>query len=363
MNIYLNQKLNYKMGIKGLNPIIRKYAPDVIKEIHISQLAFKKVAIDTSLFLFKYKAIFGDKWISCFINLVSCLRKNDVHCVFVFDGESPIEKQKEKEQRRSARDKIEEKYKILQDKLELFKQTGEISQELLDVQEKYAITTQTRLLGGTNKKINVTTIEEHIEKLKSQVISMSKNDIILIKKFLDIMSVPYIQSKTEGETLCSYMCKWGLVDAVMTDDTDVLAYGTPIFISDMNSVSGMCKVIGHEELMEVLEMTEETFRDFCIMCGTDYNTNIKKVGQETAYKLIKEFLSIDALPEKYDVSILNHIRVRELFRVPERDESIVFGYCGIPDKEEFSKFVFENNLRLDVQGIFNNFYRQISFDD
>ena len=349
------------MGIKGLNSVIKKHAPGVMKDIHISDLSFKKVAIDTSLFLYKYKAIFKDRWITCFIQLVSCLRKHDVHCVFVFDGKSPVEKDKEKEQRRASREKLEEKYKILEEKLNLCKLTGEIAPELLEVQEKYSIGVQNRLLGGF-KKINVRILEEHIEKLKSQVISVNKNDIQLIKNFLDIVAVPYIQSETEGETLCSYMCRWGIVDAVMTDDTDVLVYGTPLFIFDINSSDGSCKCIEYNELLETIEFTEETFRDLCIMCGCDYNTNIPKVGQETAFKLMKEYLSIDNLPEKYDKTVLNHVRVRELFTIPEKQD-IKIGYCGIPDKIKFYQFMYENNVRLDYELVFKNFYREISFDD
>ena len=59
------------MGIKNLNVFLRKNCPEVYEEIHISEYAYKKVAIDTSLFLCKYKAIYGEKWLVAFINLVS----------------------------------------------------------------------------------------------------------------------------------------------------------------------------------------------------------------------------------------------------------------------------------------------------
>ena len=35
-------------------------------------------------------------------------------------------------------------------------------------------------------------------------------------------------------------------------------------------------------------MTYEQFRDLCIMCGTDYNKNIERVGPETAYNALIE---------------------------------------------------------------------------
>jgi flap endonuclease-1 len=356
------------MGIKGLNVIIKKHTC-AIKEINISEFAFKKVAIDTSLFLYKYKAIFRDKWISCFIQLVSCLRKNDVHCVFIFDGQSPVEKQKEREERRSSRQKIEEKYKQLEADLQYYKISGEVTELLVETQDKYTTTLQNRLLGGiknsnisVSKKINVSCIEEHIEKLKGQVISISKDDICLIKTFLEVVNVPYIQAEGEAESYCSYLCNWGIVDSVLTDDTDVLVYGTPLFIFDINSSSGNCKMININELLNEFDLSYESFRDLCIMCGCDYNSNIKSVGQETSYKLIKEYKTIDNLPEKYDKTILNHVRVRELFTVPEK-QKVNLGYCGIPNKQEFYQFMFENNIKLDFESIFSNFYKKITFVD
>ena len=80
------------MGISCLHKFLRKNCPEVYQEIHLSKYAFKKIAIDISLYLFKYKTIFGDRWISAFINLVSCMRRNNIHCVFIYDTGSPPEK-------------------------------------------------------------------------------------------------------------------------------------------------------------------------------------------------------------------------------------------------------------------------------
>jgi dTDP-4-amino-4,6-dideoxygalactose transaminase len=41
-------------------------------------------------------------------------------------------------------------------------------------------------------------------------------------------------------------------------------------------------------LIKNLELKQEEFLDLCIMCGTDYNKNIPKVGSATAYKKIIE---------------------------------------------------------------------------
>ena len=80
------------MGIHDLNKFLRSQCPSVFEEIHISEYSYKKVAIDTSLYMCKFKVLYGDDWLSAFLNLVACLRRQNVHCVFIFDSGSPFEK-------------------------------------------------------------------------------------------------------------------------------------------------------------------------------------------------------------------------------------------------------------------------------
>jgi len=85
------------MGIKNLNNLLRKKCPHVFVETHLSEYAFKKLAIDVSLFMCKFKAICGDRWLTSFVNLVQCHRRNEIHCVFIYDNGAPDEKSAERE--------------------------------------------------------------------------------------------------------------------------------------------------------------------------------------------------------------------------------------------------------------------------
>ena len=91
------------MGIKSnFNKFIKSHTTS-FNEIHISDFKYKKIAIDTMLFMFKYKSVLGDKWLTGFFNLISFLRRYDVHCVFVFDGVPPIEKKDEQDIRKEKK--------------------------------------------------------------------------------------------------------------------------------------------------------------------------------------------------------------------------------------------------------------------
>ena len=55
------------MGIKGLNNFLRKKCVGVFNNIQLKDLAYKKLAIDISLYMCKYKVVCGDRWLSAFL--------------------------------------------------------------------------------------------------------------------------------------------------------------------------------------------------------------------------------------------------------------------------------------------------------
>lgn len=336
------------MGIHSLHKFLRNKCPGVYEEVHISKYSFKKVAIDISLYLFKYKTIFGDTWLSAFINLVCCMRRNNIHCVFIYDTGSPPEKQNEKKERSEARDKIEQKVYDLEDALDHFHNTSEILPILSEFSKKRV--SMKRLLTRKDQSINIHEITQEIQKVKSQIVSITSADFEITKKLFDILKVPYFQAPLEAETMCSDLCITNRIDAVISEDTDVLAYGSPVFLTKLNTKDDTCVELKYSDILENLELSSDQFLDLCIMCGTDYNKNIYRIGPEKAYKLIKDYGSIEAISERggIDVSILNHKRGRELFR--EYQKSIIdIPYCGDPDFTVLESFVFKHNVRINLQ--------------
>ena len=49
------------------------------------------------------------------------------------------------------------------------------------------------------------------------------------------VNIMYLDAPMEAETICSYLCKIGFVDYVLTNDSDVLAYGCPMYLSNINN--------------------------------------------------------------------------------------------------------------------------------
>ena len=348
------------MGIHNLNKFLRKKCPNIFKNIHISEFAYKKVAIDITLFLCKFKSICGEKWVSAFINLVASLRRNEIHCVFIFDNGSPIEKTLEREQRRKQQEIIKKKVIILENALEKYKITKVIDPVIIELYNKMSPSEKPtkRLLGGGDS-INMASVETKIKKMRNYILNICEDDFILAKKLFDILNVPYYLATLEAECTCADLCKRGIVDAVLTEDTDVLAYGSPIFLSKIDTSNDTCVQINYKDVLKELNINSDEFLDLCIMFGCDYNTNINKIGIATAYKYITKYRSIDEIEKqlKIDVSVLKHIRCRELFKNYEQLNLENVPFCGSPNFVQLKNFISEYKLvGLNFEKIKSHFF-------
>lgn len=360
------------MGIKKIHNILKKYSQNSYKEVHLSKYSLKRVAIDVSLYLFKSKAraksrFQDNQWPCEFMYLICCLRKNNIHPVFVYDTKAPIEKKEEREKRAEKRQNQKDRVVVIQDSLDKYKQTGEIDDILREINDKLKSEDLThksnRLLKRDDNKVNTNVIdtkaiEDKIKKLKSQIIEVSEKDFKMTEEIFNLFDVPYLFAPGEAEALCCYLNVHGYVDAVISEDTDVLAYGCTNFLTKLDTVKETVIEINRKDLLTDLGLSSESFLDFCILCGTDYNVNVKGLGPEKSFKLIQDYKSIEKISEvkdkngekKYDITILNHTKTRELFKIPEK-EPVKINYCGTPDFTKINNYLKTHNLYITIDMI------------
>lgn len=312
-----------------------------ITRIHLSKFCFEKIAIDSTLYLYKFKAALGERWITGIINLIKCMRKNNIHCVFIFDGKSPIQKQEEQNNRKNNKRKLENFIQELENDVLVFNKTGNISDNLSKL--------------NNDSEFNIENVNEKIDKKKSQIFDVTKSDFILLKELLKVLKIPFYTAPSEAEKFCAKLCIDGKVKAVLSDDTDIIAYKTPFSLSKINTLTGECVIVENKKLLESMNFTNEQFLDHCIMCGTDYNKNIKGIGSMTSYKLIKEHYNIENIEEKLkiDVSCLNHQTVRKLFTEFEEYNIDYIPYCGKINPDDLNNFLNTNKVKINSVDFLN----------
>ncbi len=100
--------------------------------------------------------------------------------------------------------------------------------------------------------------------------------------------VPYVVAPYEADAQIAYLYKQGLVQAAISEDSDLLAFGVKRVLYKLESHG-----FGYEINLNNLHKTSfknfssEDFLHYCLLCGCDYLPNIKNVGPKRAFKLME----------------------------------------------------------------------------
>ncbi len=264
------------MGIQ-ISEIIPK------KEVELTDLAGKKIAIDAFNTIFQFLSIIRDRFTGEPLkdnkgNVTSHLSglmyrtinfiEAGIKPIYVFDGEPPKLKKRTVAEREQIRQEAREKWKEALRK-------GEAAM-------KYA-------------------------QASSQLTNDMLNDA---KKLLELMGIPVLQAPGEGEAQCSFMAKQGDVFATGSQDYDSLLFGSPILVKNL-SIAGRKKVPNKEvyielkpeliELKEVLEnlgINQKQLIIMGILIGTDYNDGVKGFGPKRSLEIVKEEKTLENVLQK-----------------------------------------------------------------
>ncbi len=306
------------MGIRGLNTIIKKQAPDAIQMFDISKYKNSKVAIDCSILLykFKYASRVENSHLVGLANRVKFYIMNGILPVFVFDGTPPDAKKVTLLKRQAAKEKM-----------------------YIRLDELKAKTPQTEEESKS--------IEEEIEKLLSQLIIIKKCHIDDSKELLEKAGIPYCTAPEDAEKYCAFLQKNGLVDYTITDDTDATTFGCPLILK--TSINKNITEINTGVILEKFEMTHDSFVDFCILSGCDYTDPIPQIGPVTSFNLIKKHKNIEEVLKviNKETPNFNYEISRKIFKefdyeIPKKFEKIS------TDKKILLAFLEKHSFRENV---------------
>ena len=275
--------LTTHMGIKDLNNFLKIRAKDGIKERFLWDYKGRTVAIDTSIYLYKFKYK-NSRYLEGFFQQIYKLKSNGITPIYIFDGEPPKQKYPVITSRKSKKNNIRNKKNILQNKL-------------VDLQASENI-----------DKYQILELKNKIYKLDKKLITITKDDIICLKNLFDLMNIQYFHPNGEADTFCSKLQKNGIVDMCISDDMDLLVSGSNILLRNFNISSNHITEYNLPVILDELKFTEDQWIDFCILCGSDYTNRIYGVGAPNAYKYIKQFETIE--------NVLEQLK-RESIKIPE----------------------------------------------
>lgn len=369
------------MGIQDLYPVMKSAAPDHIKAYHLSEFCGSRFAVDISIFLYRYIRSAGPiRWMGTFIIFLCTLKRHGIKAVCIFDGPNPpAEKGGEQERRRSVTkrmvDRLEECIRMrnnLQDEYTVHDNNNE------EVEPN--IIKECRLLINPRQRKNkdatnyddvydiIDALNHVIERLTNQTLPITSEHTAMAIEIVRMFGLVAITADGEAETLCAYLAVKGQVDAVLTEDTDVLAYGTPLMLAfkDFKLNEEKLRGIHLPSLLEKMEMNQEEFRDLCILLSCDYNSRVKgyppdgknrkkpaPIGAKGALCMIQKYRRLEEVC-KYveDEKPLIYRRCRELFTIPKTIPFVNVVPCNKPpDYDKIQDLINKNNLTIKVDYI------------
>jgi flap endonuclease-1 len=201
--------------------------------------------------------------------------------------------------------------------------------------------------------------EEEMKTYAQQTSKLTKEMAEEAKHLLQLMGIPVIQAKSEGEAQCSIMCKNGLVKATGSQDFDSLLFGTPVLLKNL-TIAGRRKLprknmfidivperIDLQPNLERLGISQKKLIWIGILAGTDFNSGIYGIGAKKALKLVKEHDSFEAIEKALNKTI-DYKPVEELFFNPEvnevKPEELVFQQ---PDRDKIIGYMMDRNFTIE----------------
>jgi len=266
------------------------------KEIDLTFLSGKRIAVDAYNFIHQFLSIIRDKITGeplrnskgritshlsgLFYRNINLIEAG-IKTVWVFDGKPPKFKRTEIEERKAAKELAIKKWEEALEKGEEAK--------------KYAQATS----------------------------SITEEIVEDAKKLLGLMGIPFVQAPSEGEMQAAYMCKKGDVWAAASQDYDSLLAGSSRLVRNI-SISRRRKLpnkevyvevspelIELEEVLSKLGITQEQLILVGILVGTDYNPGVKGFGPKKALAFVKENKTLEKIFEKVEWSC--NVRPEEIF--------------------------------------------------
>lgn len=250
------------MGIKNLLKFLCNFN-DIVKEVEEENYNYEKVAIDISIIL--YQVIIAIRntgadltnkqgevtsHILGLFNKTILLLKKNIIPIYVFDGKPP-----------------EFKNKILQLRKNIKRKAYE--------------------------KLETAETEEDIIKYFKKTTSITKKQLDECKELLTLMGIPYIEAPEEADSQCAYLVKSGLADSVMTEDMDILTFGSKKIYRNLSSSKNKTLEIKLDNILKSIDLTYEQFIELCILFGCDYSDKIKNIDSDTIYQYYYKFKNID----------------------------------------------------------------------
>jgi 5'-3' exonuclease len=249
-----------------------------------------------------------------FIQLTGWFTSSGVKPIFVFDGVAVPQKDAVKQVRTERRMASERKLNTV-----LYPEPQPEDQSMFPVEEVVPVMPDTP--AGT-----IITHEQYIEAYiraeKMCNVPPSKDYKDMLSEMFQVLSVQYYHALNEADTLCAQLVRSGIAHAVVSQDSDQIAYCTRMIIKKLFDDAGtiFMTYTGASVISTALGFPSMShLTAFCVLCGCDYSENIRGNGPVRNMALMKS-------PD-----VISTVRKTEAFKIFTTPipipQTVIEGHC------------------------------------
>ena len=236
------------MGVRFLNRYMKEHGFRGILPCTMADLNGKRVVIDTSIYLYRFKSI--GNLLPDMTSFVLLLQQHGVIPIFVFDGPP----------RSNKKELLQERQKLKNEAWNQYHTSDSLS-------------------------------EAHLLKLKKTFTRISKQEVDSVKSLLASYQVQYIEASHESDEVCAAWMVSGQADACMSDDMDMFLYGCTCVLRDVNLETQTMTMYSTPAILDQLKLSHHEFKQIGVLSGSDYYksdyTLYKVMSMFTAFKRTK----------------------------------------------------------------------------
>ncbi|KAI9673512.1 MAG: DNA repair protein rad2 [Trizodia sp. TS-e1964] len=109
------------------------------------------------------------------------------------------------------------------------------------------------------------------------------------QQLLRLFGLPYITAPMEAEAQCAELVRLGLVDGIVTDDSDVFLFGGTRVYKNMFNQAKYVECYLSSDLEKEFDLTRDKLVRIAHLLGSDYTEGLPSVGPVTALEILAEF--------------------------------------------------------------------------
>lgn len=310
------------MGIRYLNKYFREECSaknNCIKIIYLSQLSGKKIAVDISIYLYKF--IGDDQLIENMYLMLSIFKYYNIIPVFIFDGKSPAEKKELLIQRREEKIRAEKEFILL-------KKTLEINTDIEETERQEII--------------------NNMDILKKKFIHISRDQIQTVKNLIKCYGMTYYDAPGEADKLCALLNVKGKVWGCLSEDMDMFVYGCKNVLRYFSLLNHTVVLYDTKNILKTLDISLKELKEICILSGTDYNIdknnrNNKKHDLHSTLKYFNKYKNCKHLGSDDFYSWL----LKNTEYIEDLDELIyIFNLFDLDKTENIKEFITFENIKI-----------------